>query len=124
MATTLSPTSSHSMNSSRHSSNRSAATRGSQYLFGRLARTESASSRMSCGTNGYVISLWNHTSMGFSLRPNLFAEEPDHAIGEHFRLLDLRMVSGLRNQLEARSGNQPGVVRSVRRADDAVRGAP
>src|SRR6266852_7491146 len=63
MATTFSPWSSHSMNSSRTSSNRSAAIRGSQYLFGRLARTESAPSRISRGTKGYGFSHWYQTSM-------------------------------------------------------------
>src|SRR2546427_821856 len=41
-ASTLSPRSSHRRNSSMTSSNRSAAIFGSQYLFGRLARTEPA----------------------------------------------------------------------------------
>src|SRR5262249_52879555 len=103
MATTFRPCSSQSTNSSRHSSKRSAATRGSQYLFGRLARTESAASRMCCGTNGYVISLWNQTSMMAApnfLEKLLRCKKPADPIREDLRLLDFRMMPGFRNHLE------------------------
>jgi hypothetical protein len=50
--TTLIPRSSQSRYSSSASSNRSAATFGSQYLFGKLPRTESAPSRTCWGTKG------------------------------------------------------------------------
>src|SRR5262249_30114239 len=109
MATTFRPCSSQSTNSSRHSSNRSAATRGSQYLFGRLARTESAASRMCCGTNGYVISLWNQTSMvspAFSTLEMacseliLRCEKRADPIREDLRLLDFWMMPGFLNDLE------------------------
>src|SRR5262249_2208664 len=124
MATTLSPTSSHSMNSSRHSSNRSAATRGSQYLLGRLARTESARASTSSGTKGEVISVWNQASIVSLALGCLLVEERAHRIGEDLRPLDLRMVPRFRNQLKPRAGDEAAVGLTVRRPDDAVRGAP
>src|SRR5207237_7721037 len=92
--TTLMPRSSHSRYSSSASSNRSAATFGSQYLFGRLARTESTLSRTDWGTNGY----------GFSLRYDACMsrlQECENAVDERLRMFDLGMVARAVDDLEA-----------------------
>src|SRR5262245_59152981 len=124
MATTFRPTSSHSWNSSRTCSKRSAAILGSQYLLGRLARTESARSRISWGTNGYTFSLWNHTSMAPLLGSPLLAQKLDHPFGEGLGLLDLGMVPGRLDQLEARPGNEGTVRLPVSGRHDAVARPP
>src|SRR5262245_6839792 len=118
LETTLIPMSSHSRYSSSASSKRSAATRGSQYRLGRLARTESASSSTCCGTNGY----------GFSFRYQAcirsLLQEGHDALGERLGLLDLRMVARPVDQLEARPGDGCGVGPAIVWRHDPVAGAP
>ena len=62
------PMSSQSRYSSSTSSKRSAAIFGSQCLFGRLPRTESAALRTSWGTNGYGFSLRYQACIAYSFR--------------------------------------------------------
>jgi Asp-tRNA(Asn)/Glu-tRNA(Gln) amidotransferase A subunit family amidase len=52
------------------------------------------------------------------------SQERSHALDERLRLLDLRMMARLRDQLEARAGNRAGVRLAVGRRDDSVRFAP
>src|SRR5262245_40642335 len=87
LETTLMPRSSQRRYSSSASSNRSAASFGSQYLLGRLPRTESARSRTSCGTNGYGFSFRYQACMRSLL------QERDDAVDEDVGLLQLRMMS-------------------------------
>src|SRR5580704_2124911 len=114
---TFNPTSSHSRNSSITSSNRLAATRGSHQRFGRLARTESAASSTSDGTNGYGTSHCHHASIAPA--PSI-AQKFQHPAYKNLRLLDLRMVPGLLDQRETRTRDQPGIGAAVPRRHDAV----
>src|SRR5580700_11255269 len=116
---TFNPMSSHSRNSSITSSNRSAATRGSHQRFGRLARTESAASSTSDGTNGYGTSHCHHASIAPA--PSIAQKFP-HPTNKNLRLLDLRMVPGMLDQCEARAWDQPGIGATVLRRHDAVTG--
>src|SRR4029450_10154478 len=102
------------------SSNRSAAIFGSQYRFGRLARTESAALSTSGGTNGYGTSHCHQASIG---SPSAIQEAADR-LGEGLGLLDLGMMPGPLDHLEARAGNELAVGPPVRRLHDAVAGAP
>ena len=94
MATTLSPRSSHSRNSSRTSSNRSAAIFGSQYRLGRLARTRVGASSTSWGTNGYGTSHCTRRPWRLLLGLSPQRQERDDAVDEGLGLLDLGMVPG------------------------------
>src|SRR5262245_61290306 len=126
IASTLRPRSSHSRNSSITSSNRSAETLGSQYLFGRLALTESAASSTSWGTNGYGTSHCHQASIvSLSRRIEGSAiQEARDVLGKGFGLLDLRVVAGALDEHEARAGNQGAVGLTVRGLDDPVARAP
>src|SRR5437879_7545899 len=62
------PTSSHRRYSSRTSWNNWEATFGSQYLFGKLPRTDSEPSSTSSGTNGYGFSQRYQACIVYSLR--------------------------------------------------------
>src|SRR5262249_35286273 len=104
--------------SSSASSNRSAAIFGSQYLLGRLPRTESARSRTSCGTNGYGFSFRYQACMRSLL------QERDDAVDEDVGLLQLRMMSGTLDQIEARAGDRGTVRAPVVGRHDPVTGAP
>src|SRR3989441_10069156 len=123
-ASTLSPRSSHRRNSSMTSSKRSAAIFGSQYLFGRLARTESAALRTSCGTNGYGTSHCHQASIGSLSGAASVIQELRDGVDEGVGLLDLWMMPRPLDQLEPRVGDQLAISPSIRRLDDTVAGAP
>src|SRR2546425_9688415 len=123
-ASTLSPRSSHRRNSSMTSSKRSAAIFGSQYLFGRLARTESAALRTSCGTNGYGTSHCHQASIGSLSGAASAIQELRDGVDEGLGLLDLWMVPRPLDDLEARVGDQVAIGPSVRRLHDAVARPP
>src|SRR3954471_3540955 len=111
------PRSSQSRYSSSASSNKSAAIFGSQYLFGKLPRTESVASRIDGGTNGY----------GFSLRYQACMsrlQESEDRVHERFRLLGLRVMARAVDGREARARNAGRIRAAVRRRHHAVARAP
>src|SRR4029077_15554412 len=113
--------SSQSRYSSSASWNRSAAILGSQYRFGRLPRTDSAASRTSGGTNGYGVSFRYQACMG---PPSSRRYEGHDALHERAGLLDLGVVSGVLDELEASAGHARAVGGPVRRGHDPVAGPP
>src|SRR4029077_9345440 len=115
------PMSSQSRYSSSASWNRSAAILGSQYRFGRLPRTDSAASRTSGGTNGYGFSFRYQACMA---PPSSRRHERPDVLDERAGLLDLGVVPGGLDELEARTGDARAVEAPVRRGHDPVARPP